>query len=67
MKQDIQVVTYFNATSEIHGLRKVQNTTMMVVTGSQYNNWSMRIGDIIEHDVRFSSMVIGYKLYQSSK
>lgn len=65
-KQAIQAVTCLSATGEIPSLRKVQNTTVAVVTGSQYVNQSMTISDIVEHDVRFTSMVVGYKVYQSS-
>lgn len=48
-------------------MRKVQNTTMVVVTGSHYDNKSMTISNIVENDARFASMVVGYKVYQSSR
>lgn len=66
-KQTIQVVTCLNAIGEILGVRKVQNTIVTVVTKSQIDSRSMTISDIIEHDVRFASMVTGYKIYQSSR
>lgn len=66
MKQVIQAVTCLNEIDKIPGLRKVQNTIVTTVTGSQYDNQSMRISDIIEYEVRFASMVTEYKVYQSN-
>lgn len=36
-------------------------------TGSQFDNRSMTIHDIVEYDVWFVSMVMVYKLYQSDR
>lgn len=57
MKKAIQVVTYLSATGKIPNLRKVQNTIVNAVIGSQHDSQLMTISDIIEHDVRFASMV----------
>lgn len=67
MKRAIQVLTCLNATNEIPDLRKVQNTMVTVIARSQYDNSSMTISDIIEHDVIFALMVMGYKVYQSRR
>lgn len=61
------MVICLNATGEIPSPRKVQNTMVTKVIESQHDNRSMTINDIVEHDVRFSSMVTGYKVYQSSR
>lgn len=45
----------------------MKNTTVIEVPCLQHEIRSMTISDIIEYDVRFASMVIGYKVYQSSR
>lgn len=40
---------------------------MINVTGSQHDSKLMTISDIIEYDVIFASMVMRYKVYQSSR
>lgn len=66
-KQATKAVTYLNATNEVLGLRKLQNTMVTKVTRSQYDRWPITINNIIEHDVPFALMVTGYKVYQSSR
>lgn len=66
-KNEIKVVTCLNATGEVPGLRNVKNTIVTEVTNSQHDSRSMTISDIIEYDVRFASMVMSYKVYQSSR
>lgn len=34
---------------------------------SKFDKWAMTINDILEQDFRFASMVIGYKIYFSSR
>lgn len=40
---------------------------MIATTGSKFDNRTMTINDILKHDVRFASMVVVYKVYQSSR
>lgn len=56
-----------NATGEVLGLRNVKNQTMIEATGSKHDGRSMTISEIIEYDVRIASMVMSYKVYQSSR
>lgn len=62
----IQVVTCLSSVSEMPALRNVQNQMITKATGYQFDKMSIAINDIIEYDVRFASMVIGYKIYYSS-
>lgn len=66
-KKAIEAVTYLNATSKVPGLWNEKNTTVMEVTGSKHDSQSMTISDIVEFDVKFSSMATGYKVYQLSR
>lgn len=66
-KKAIEVVTYLSATREVPELRKMHNTMLTKITESQFDSRSLTINDIIEHNVRFASMVTGYKIYQSSR
>lgn len=67
IKTTIQDVTCLNVTSEVLGLRNIKNATVIQVTNSKNDSRSMTISDIIEYDVRFASMIIVYKIYQSSR
>lgn len=60
-------MTYLSASGEVPSLRKISNNTVVAAIGSQFDNREMTIHDILEHDVKFASMVVGYKVYQSSK
>lgn len=66
-KNAIQAVTCLNEIGEILSLRNVKNMIVIEVTGSQHDSRSMTISDIVEYDVRFISMVMGYKVYISGK
>lgn len=63
-KKDIQEVTCLNAIGEVLALWNVMNTTILQVTGSKHDNREIKISDIVEFNVRFSSMVTGYMVYQ---
>lgn len=54
-------------TDDVPSLRKVSNDTTIATTGSKVNNRAMTIHDILENDVKFASMVVGYKVYKSSR
>lgn len=66
-KKAIQAVTCLSGTSEVPKLRKVQNKTMIAATDSKFNNKANTISDMLEHDITFASMVVGYKVYQSNR
>lgn len=36
-------------------------------TGSMFDKRAMTTNDIVELDVKFSSMIVGYKVYHSNK
>lgn len=40
----------------------MKNQTVTNATGSQFDKRVMAISNILEHDVNFASMVIGYKI-----
>lgn len=40
---------------------------MIAATGSQFDRKAMTINNIMDHDVKFSSMVVVYKVYQSTR
>lgn len=44
-------------------LRKVLDDTVIATTGSKFDNRAMIVNDILENDVKFASMVVGYKVY----
>lgn len=66
-KKAIHAVTCLNQINDKPNLRKVTNPTITKLTSAQFDNRSMTIDDIREHDIRFALMIIGYKVYQSSK
>lgn len=66
-KQTIHVVTCLNQTSGKPNLRKVTNPIVTKLTGAHFGSSSMKIDHILEHDVIFASMIIGYKFSQSSR
>lgn len=66
-KQKIHEVTCINQTGRKPDLRKVTIPTITKLTGAQFDSRSMTIDDILEHDVRFASMIIGYKVYHSRR
>lgn len=40
---------------------------MITTTGSKFDSKVMTINEILEHDVKFASMMVGYKVYHSSR
>lgn len=48
-------------------LRKVSNDTIIDTTREMFDSRVMTVNDILENDVKFSSMVVRYKVYQSSR
>lgn len=66
-KQVIQVVTCLSATGEVLSLRKVSNNTVITTTGSKFDNKAMTMSDILKYNVKFASMIVCYKVYQSSR
>lgn len=66
-KSAIKAVTCLSSVGEIPALRNVKNQMVIKATGYQFDKRLMTINDIIEQDVRFASMVMGYKIYHSSR
>lgn len=66
-KSAIRALTRLRSSSELVSLKDVKNQIFMDATGSKFDRRAMTINDILEYDVKFASMVIGYKVYYSSK
>lgn len=66
-KNAIRVVTSLCSSKEMSSLKSVKNQIITNATRSRFNKRAMIMNNIFEHDVRFSSMVIGYKIYYSNK
>lgn len=66
-KQIVHEVTCLHQNGGKPNLRKVKNTAINKLTRAQYDNMSMTIDDILKHDAKFASTIIGYKFYQSSR
>lgn len=66
-KKGIHVVTGLAQIDVVPSLRKVSNDTVIISTGSKFDSRAMTIKYILENDVKFSSMVVGYKVYQPSR
>lgn len=60
-------MTCLSETDEVPNLRKVSNNIVAATTDSKFDNREMTINDILQHDVTFASMVVGYKVYQTSR
>lgn len=60
-------MTGLDETGDVPSLRKVSNETIIATTGSKFDSRTMTINDILENDVNFISMVVCYKVYQSSR
>lgn len=65
-KEAICVVTRLNSIGRLLVLKSVKNDKVTEAIGSQWDRKEMMIDDIATMDVKFSSMVIGYKIYHSS-
>lgn len=66
-KDVIQVVTSRCSSGGFPLLRSVMNQMVTDATGSRFDKRAITINDIAEPDVKFSSMVVGYKVYHSNK
>lgn len=45
----------------------MKNDIVINIIGSKFDKHAMKINDILENDIRFAEMVIGYNIYYSSK
>lgn len=61
-KNSIRVVTSLHSSRQLPSLKAVKNEIVTNATESKFNKRAMTINDILEYDVSFSSMVIGYKV-----
>lgn len=61
-----RVIISLCSSNDLLTLKYVKNQIVIDTTGSKFDR-AMTINDILEHDVRFDSMVIGYKSYNSNK
>lgn len=61
-KNAIRVVIGLCSTSDLPTLKVVKNQIVTNATESKFDQRAMTINDILEHDVKFDSMVIGYKV-----
>jgi len=66
-KDAIKAVTGLNSSGGLSMLKVVKNQTVTDATGSRFDKMAMIINDIIDLDVKLASMVIGYKIYHSSR
>lgn len=55
-------MTGIDKTSEVPSLRKVLNDTVIATTSSKFDSRSMTINYLMENDVKFTSMIVGYKV-----
>lgn len=53
--------------SQLQSLKATKNDVVTNKTDSKFDGRVMTIDDILENDIRFASMVIGYKIYYSRK
>lgn len=63
----IQALIGLCAFRELMSLKAVKNDVVNNAIRSKFDKWVMTIKDILEYDIRFASMVIGYKIYYSNK
>lgn len=61
----IRVVTGLCSSSDLPTLKFMKNQLVTNTIGSRFDKGEIMINDILEYDVIFSSMVIGYKIYHS--
>lgn len=66
-KDAIKLVTSLCSSSDFPTLKSVKNQLITITTRPRFDKMKMTINDILEYDVKFSSMVIGYKTYHSSQ
>lgn len=60
----IREVTCLNQIDDKPGLQKDTNPTVNKLISAEFDGRSMRINTIKDDNVKFSAMVIGYKVYQ---
>lgn len=65
-KEVIQAVTILLKVGQEPG-KKISNTEVEKLIGATHDRRSMRVNTIKDTDVKFSSMIIGYKVTQSSR
>lgn len=66
-KNAIRVITGLYSFGDIPKLKSMKNQIVTDTTSSKFDRRAMTINDILEHDVRFSSMMTRYKIYSSSR
>lgn len=54
-------------TSDVPSLKKVSNDTVIATIGSKFDSRAMSINKVLENDVKFASMVVSKKVYQSNR
>lgn len=64
-KDLIIIVIGLRSSSGLPVLWSVKNQMVTNATGSKFDKRDMTTNDIVELDVKFSSMLVGYKVYQS--
>lgn len=65
-KEAISTIIGLNFSGQLPILKSMKNQIVIEATGSNFDKRAMKIEDIIEVDVKFASMIIGYKIYHSS-
>lgn len=66
-KEAISAFIGLNSSNGLLVLKSIKNQKVTNATGAQFDKRAMIIKDIAKMDVKFSSMVIGYKLYHSNR
>lgn len=66
-KEAIQAVIGFYATSEVPMLRRISKEIVYTLTGSTSNKGAFSINNIRDPTVKLASMVIGYRVFYSSR
>jgi len=66
-KDAIRAVTSLHSSRGLPILKSVKNQTVTEATGSKFDKRAMTIEDITDLDIKFASMIIGYKIYHSSR
>jgi len=66
-KDAIKVVTGLHSSKGLPVLKSVKNQTVSEATRSKFDKRAMTIEDITNPDIKFASMIIGYKIYHSSR
>jgi len=66
-KDAIRAITGLHSSGGLPVLKSVKNQTVSDATRSKFDKRAMTVEDITEPDVKFASMIIGYKIYHSSR